>query len=115
LVSGHHARRRRGLSTSGPSGVDEPICRIPFVRAETNGVDLTEIQDLPKLFPIVNAKTDTEPFADLDATVAWAKSQGGDANRLGIIGFCRGGRNVWHYFHPQSELEGHGCAVMASP
>jgi carboxymethylenebutenolidase len=29
--------------------------------------------------------------------VAWAKSQGGDTNRLGIIGFCRGGRNVWHY------------------
>jgi carboxymethylenebutenolidase len=49
------------------------------------------------LFPIVNVKTDTELFADLDATVAWAKSQGGDTNRLGIIGFCRGGRNVWHY------------------
>jgi carboxymethylenebutenolidase len=26
-----------------------------------------------------------------------AKSQGGDANRLGVMGFCRGGRNVWHY------------------
>jgi carboxymethylenebutenolidase len=68
-----------------------------YFRAETNGVDLTKIDDLPKLFPIVNAKTDTELFADLDATVAWAKSQGGDTNRLGIIGFCRGGRNVWHY------------------
>ena len=68
-----------------------------YFRSETNGVDLTKIDDLPKLFPIVNAKTDTELFADLDATVAWAKSQGGDTNRLGIIGFCRGGRNVWHY------------------
>jgi carboxymethylenebutenolidase len=68
-----------------------------YFRAETNGVDLTKIDDLPKLFPIVNVKTDTELFADLDATVAWAKSQGGDTNRLGIIGFCRGGRNVWHY------------------
>jgi len=29
--------------------------------------------------------------------VAWAKSQGGNTNKLGIIGFCRGGRNVWHY------------------
>jgi carboxymethylenebutenolidase len=68
-----------------------------YFRAETGGVDLTKITDLPKLFPIVNAKTDTELFADLDATVAWAKSQGGDTNKLGVIGFCRGGRNVWHY------------------
>jgi carboxymethylenebutenolidase len=70
-----------------------------YFRAETGGVDLTKFtaDDLPKLFPIVNAKSDTELFADLDATVAWAKSQGGDTNKLGIIGFCRGGRNVWHY------------------
>jgi carboxymethylenebutenolidase len=70
-----------------------------YFRSETNGVDLTKFtaDDLPKLFPIVNAKADTELFADLDATVAWAKSQGGDTNKLGIIGFCRGGRNVWHY------------------
>ena len=68
-----------------------------YFRLETGGVDLTKITDLPKLFPIVNAKTDTELFADLDATVAWAKSQGGDTSRLGIMGFCRGGRNVWHY------------------
>jgi carboxymethylenebutenolidase len=68
-----------------------------YFRYETNGVDLTKIDDIQKLFPIVNAKTDTELFADLDATVAWAKSQGGDTSRLGIMGFCRGGRTVWHY------------------
>ena len=62
-----------------------------------SGADLTKIDDMSKLFPIVNAKSDTELNADLDATVAWAKSQGGDAGKLGIIGFCRGGRNVWHY------------------
>ena len=61
------------------------------------GVDLTKIHDMQKLFPIVNAKTDTELFADLDATVAWAKSQVSDTSRLGIMGFCRGGRTVWHY------------------
>ena len=59
--------------------------------------DLTKISDMKELFPKVNSKTDAELFADLDATVAWAKSQGGDTNRLGIIGFCRGGKNVWHY------------------
>jgi len=59
--------------------------------------DLTKITEMNELFPKVNTKADTELFADLDATVAWAKSQGGDANRLGILGFCRGGRTVWHY------------------
>jgi carboxymethylenebutenolidase len=59
--------------------------------------DLTKISEMPALFPIVNAKTDDELFADLDATVAWAKSQGGNTDRLGIMGFCRGGRTVWRY------------------
>lgn len=61
------------------------------------GVDLTKISDIKELLPIVNAKPDAELFSDLDASVAWAKSQGGDASRLGIIGFCRGGRTVWEY------------------
>ncbi len=59
--------------------------------------DLTKVTDTQELMPKVNGKSDTELFADLDATVAWAKSQGGDTGRLGIIGFCRGGRTVWHY------------------
>jgi carboxymethylenebutenolidase len=76
-----------------------------YFRAETNGVDLTKIDDMQKLFPIVNALPDTELFADLDATVAWAKSQGGDTSRLGIMGFCRGGRNVWHYSTHNPDLK----------
>jgi carboxymethylenebutenolidase len=62
-----------------------------------NGVDLTKIADFKDLMPIVNAKPDAELIADLDATAAWAKSQGGDAGRLGVVGFCRGGRAVWVY------------------
>jgi carboxymethylenebutenolidase len=61
------------------------------------GTDLTAITEMPKLMPIVNAKPDAELFADLDATVAWAKTEGGDTGRLGIMGFCRGGRTVWEY------------------
>src|ERR1700730_1149757 len=61
------------------------------------GVDLTKITDIPQLLPIVNAKPDAELLSDLDSTVAWAKAQGGDTTRLGIIGFCRGGRTVWEY------------------
>ena len=59
--------------------------------------DLTKITEMPKLMPIVNAKPDAELFADLDATVAWAKSQGGNTGKLAILGFCRGGRTVWEY------------------
>ena len=59
--------------------------------------DLTTITDIPQLMPLVNSKPDAELLSDLDSTVAWAKSQGGDTGRLGIVGFCRGGRTVWEY------------------
>lgn len=61
------------------------------------GVDLPGQTDFAKVFAIVNAKPDAELIADLDATVAWAKAQGGDVARLGMVGFCRGGRAVWEY------------------
>ncbi len=61
------------------------------------GVDLTKITDIQQLLSVVNSKPDAELFSDLDSAVAWAKSQGGDTGRLGMIGFCRGGRNVWEY------------------
>jgi carboxymethylenebutenolidase len=59
--------------------------------------ELTQITEPSRLMPLVNSKSDRELFADLDAAVAWAKEQGGDADRLGIVGFCRGGRTVWLY------------------
>jgi carboxymethylenebutenolidase len=59
--------------------------------------DLTQIAEPSQLMSLVNGKPDHELFSDLDATVDWAKSQGGDTDRLGIIGFCRGGRTVWLY------------------
>ncbi|HEY8033772.1 MAG TPA: dienelactone hydrolase family protein [Methylocella sp.] len=59
--------------------------------------DMTKIADASELIALVNSKPDHELFSDLDATVDWAKSQGGDTDRLGIIGFCRGGRTVWLY------------------
>ncbi len=59
--------------------------------------DLTKVTDMAQLRPAVNSKPDAELIADLDAAVEWAKTQGGDAGRLGILGFCRGGRTVWLY------------------
>jgi carboxymethylenebutenolidase len=77
------------------------------------GADLTKITEIPQLMPIVNSKPDAELLSDLDGTVAWAKSQGGDTSRLGIIGFCRGGRTVWEYAAHSSTLKA-GAAFYGS-
>jgi carboxymethylenebutenolidase len=56
---------------------------------------LTSFQDILK---IVAKVPDAQVMSDLDATVAWAKSTGAaDVARLGITGFCWGGRIVWLY------------------
>jgi carboxymethylenebutenolidase len=67
--------------------------------------DLANITDMDQLRPLVNGKPDAELLSDLDSTVAWAKSQGADTGRLGIIGFCRGGRTVWEYAAHSSDLK----------
>ena len=47
---------------------------------------------------IVNRVSDAQVMSDLDATVAWARRLGMAHNtRLGITGFCWGGRIVWMY------------------
>ena len=75
--------------------------------------DLTQITQPAQLMPLVNSKPDRELFSDLDATVAWAGLQGGDTNRLGIIGFCRGGRTVWLYATHNASLKA-GVAFYGS-
>ena len=49
------------------------------------------------LSEVVNKVPDTQVMTDLDATTAWAKGQGADVARLGITGFCWGGRITWLY------------------
>ena len=78
------------------------------------GVDLTKMADIQQLLPIVNAKPDAELLSDLDSTMAWAKSQGGDTSRLGIVGFCRGGRTVWEYAAHSTALKA-GVAFYGPP
>jgi carboxymethylenebutenolidase len=78
------------------------------------GVDLTKIADIALLLRVVDAKPDAELLSDLDSTIAWAKSQGGDTGRLGIIGFCRGGRTVWEYAAHSNALKA-GVAFYGPP
>jgi carboxymethylenebutenolidase len=46
---------------------------------------------------VVSKVPDAQVMGDLDATVKWAAANGGDASKLGITGFCWGGRQVWLY------------------
>ncbi len=46
---------------------------------------------------VVSKVPDAQVMADLDACVAWAAANGGDTRRLGITGFCWGGRITWLY------------------
>jgi carboxymethylenebutenolidase len=53
-----------------------------------------EIEEIRK---IVGRVPDAQVLSDLDAAALWAAKNGGDAKRLGITGFCWGGRIVWLY------------------
>jgi carboxymethylenebutenolidase len=60
--------------------------------------DVATLTDMSQIMKVVDKVSDRQVTADLDATVAWAKSTGhADTKRLGIVGFCWGGRQVWLY------------------
>lgn len=60
--------------------------------------DAKAYSDIPKLIAeVVSKKGDAETMQDLDATVAWAAANGGNRARLGVTGFCWGGRITWLY------------------
>jgi carboxymethylenebutenolidase len=60
--------------------------------------DLATMTSSSEIFRQVIMKTpDADVMRDLDAAAAWAAADGGDARRLAVIGFCRGGRDVWLY------------------
>ena len=58
--------------------------------------DVRSYKTVAEIFSNVVSKVpDTEVLADVDATLAWASTHGGDATKVGITGFCWGGRIVW--------------------
>ena len=60
--------------------------------------DPTRAPDIQTLFKtIVSQVPDAQVMADLDAAAAFAATDGGNASRLGITGFCWGGRITWLY------------------
>jgi len=60
--------------------------------------DAQSYGEISKLIAEVVSKAgDAQVIGDLDATVAWAKTQGAATHKLGITGFCWGGRIAWLY------------------
>ncbi|MFN3883607.1 MAG: dienelactone hydrolase family protein [Rhodocyclaceae bacterium] len=64
---------------------------------------MTNVQEI--LSAIVAKVPDAEVLADLDACAAWAAKNGGDPARLGVTGFCWGGRITWLYAAHNSNVK----------
>jgi carboxymethylenebutenolidase len=60
--------------------------------------DVTKLASFDEIRPIVARVPDRQVMGDLDATVEWAVKAGiADGGRIGITGFCWGGRITWLY------------------
>jgi carboxymethylenebutenolidase len=61
--------------------------------------DVSKLTDFRQIISQVVSKVpDAQVMSDLDATVAWIKASGkGNTDKLGVTGFCWGGRIVWLY------------------
>jgi carboxymethylenebutenolidase len=59
--------------------------------------DLTKLENIKEVIAGANQLSDMQAFEDNDKVIEWAAKQRGDGARLGITGFCRGGRMVWMY------------------
>ena len=58
--------------------------------------DLTKMTDAAQIVStVISKEPDATMLSDLDSAVKFAAAHGGDANRLGVTGFCRGGRATW--------------------
>jgi carboxymethylenebutenolidase len=69
--------------------------------------DVSKLSNVGEIFTkVVSQVSDAQVLADLDAAVAWAKESGeGTVEKLGITGFCWGGRIVWLYAAHNPQLK----------
>ena len=60
--------------------------------------DVSKLSDNNEIMKVVAKVPDAQVLSDLDAAAQWAsKSEPGNGNKVGITGFCWGGRIVWLY------------------
>ncbi|HTS84232.1 MAG TPA: dienelactone hydrolase family protein [Usitatibacter sp.] len=67
--------------------------------------DVTNLERDEIFGKVVSKVPDAQVMSDLDAAAKWAGSNGGDIRRLGITGFCWGGRIVWLYAAHSNQLK----------
>jgi carboxymethylenebutenolidase len=68
--------------------------------------DPSKIAEIPAIIStIVSKVSEDQVTADLDSTAAWAAANGGDAARMGITGFCWGGRQTWLFACRSSRIK----------
>ena len=68
--------------------------------------DVVGMSDTKQIMQVVAKVPEPQVASDLDATAEWAKSTGkADTSKLGITGFCWGGRQVWLYAAHNPELK----------
>ncbi len=68
--------------------------------------DPTRVADIKTLFETIVSKVpDAQVMADLDAAAVFAGTDGGNAAKLGITGFCWGGRITWLYANHNPKLK----------
>jgi carboxymethylenebutenolidase len=67
--------------------------------------DVTKLPGIDAIREVVGKVPDAQVLTDLDATVQWASGTGDvDVSKLGITGFCWGGRIVWLYAAHSTKL-----------
>lgn len=68
--------------------------------------DVSQLKDIQEIiYNVVSLVPDYQVMSDLDATVKWAAANKGDINKLGITGFCWGGRIVWLYANHNPQVK----------
>lgn len=59
--------------------------------------DLSGATSAQQAMTVTAKASDAQMMSDMDAVAAWASGNQGDGSRLGITGFCSGGRQTWLY------------------
>jgi carboxymethylenebutenolidase len=68
--------------------------------------DVAKMEKMDDVMAVVRATPDAQVLADLDATTAYlGQSKEADIKRLGITGFCWGGRVTWLYAAHNPEVK----------
>lgn len=89
----------------------------PDLYARQGRVD--NLSNFDEIRKVVGQVSDAQVMADLDATLAWASTNGGDSSKAAVTGFCWGGRIVWLYAAHQPKLKAgaawYGSLVARQP